>query len=516
MTQLTRFYCSTALIVAFSPQILMAEVSADDVWKNQQDYLATLGGELTSTVVRLGAGLSVSDMSLAFQLPFEIGSFKLSMPQFSLDEKADGTVEFHYPEPIRYGLDVDITGEGSFSGSIELTMLGHSMIATGEPGNITYTWSVERLDFTTKDIEIQTVKPGNEELEQFSLSGKGSFQDISGVAVIRVATMVEATSNYSMGHQEVLFTGEAENGRFNYAGGAAAVEAKTRITLPRTRMDILNLAAAFRDGLAFEVSSSTTGYHTSQITEEDGAVVGEQSNSTREQTLNYTLDRAGLKLTGVAEDMKIDVKPGKEIPFALKFSLDRAEAGVALPLMASSELQGVSYSLSLEGVEMAEDLWQLFDPEQRLPRGAITWTTNLSGKVLNKLDWLDVLTVKEVLESGEVPVEIHQLDLNELLIEMAGARLTGSGKAGFDNSDLESSGGIPKPSGVVDLVLSGGNGLLDNLVAMGLMSDQDAMGARMAVAVFTSPDPEAGDDVLKSHLEMTEDGQILANGQRIQ
>ena len=67
--------------------------------------------------------------------------------------------------------------------------------------------------------------------------------------------------------------------------------------------------------------------------------------------------------------------------------------------------------------------------------------------------------------------------------------------------------------GAVDLQLNGVNGLIDSLVAMGLMPQEQVMGARMMLGMFAT---SVGDDQLTSRLEVTADGQILANGQRLQ
>jgi len=85
----------------------------------------------------------------------------------------------------------------------------------------------------------------------------------------------------------------------------------------------------------------------------------------------------------------------------------------------------------------------------------------------------------------------------------------------FDNSDLRSFAGPPKPIGSVDLVLNGLNGLIDNLVSMGLTSAEEAMGVRMMLAAFTAPAPSSGQDVMKSTIEFTPEGHTLANGQRV-
>ena len=69
------------------------------------------------------------------------------------------------------------------------------------------------------------------------------------------------------------------------------------------------------------------------------------------------------------------------------------------------------------------------------------------------------------------------------------------------------------PAGTVNLKLVGGNTLLDTLVGMGLIPEDQAMGARMMTGMFARPGD--GEDTLVSTIEMKEDGSILANGQRI-
>ena len=49
---------------------------------------------------------------------------------------------------------------------------------------------------------------------------------------------------------------------------------------------------------------------------------------------------------------------------------------------------------------------------------------------------------------------------------------------------------------------------------MGIVSDQDAMGARMMMGMLAVPGD--GPDQLKSKIEINAAGHVLANGQRIQ
>ena len=55
---------------------------------------------------------------------------------------------------------------------------------------------------------------------------------------------------------------------------------------------------------------------------------------------------------------------------------------------------------------------------------------------------------------------------------------------------------------------------MDKLVAMGLLPQDQAMGARMMLGLFARPGE--GEDTLVSKIEVSGDGAISANGQRLQ
>ena len=61
--------------------------------------------------------------------------------------------------------------------------------------------------------------------------------------------------------------------------------------------------------------------------------------------------------------------------------------------------------------------------------------------------------------------------------------------------------------------MSGLNGLLDNLIKIGLIGESDAVSKRMMLAMFTRPGE--GPDTQVSDIEFQPGGTILANGQRI-
>jgi hypothetical protein len=67
--------------------------------------------------------------------------------------------------------------------------------------------------------------------------------------------------------------------------------------------------------------------------------------------------------------------------------------------------------------------------------------------------------------------------------------------------------------GSASFKLAGANTLLDRLISLGLIDQQQAMMARMTLG--SAAVPGEGDDVLVSEIELTPEGGIVANGQRL-
>ena len=164
---------------------------------------------------------------------------------------------------------------------------------------------------------MQTKGSDSNQLTGFSFSGRGSITDMSGEMQIRVAGLVETKSTTSLGRQEVLVNGETENNRFNFVDVAEAILVRSQVSLPRNSMDIMNLAAPLGDGLAFEASTTTPSYYTSQNVEINGEVVSEQSTRVGEQSALFALDKSGFRIIANLLDAQFDMLLAEDSPFAL-------------------------------------------------------------------------------------------------------------------------------------------------------------------------------------------------------
>jgi hypothetical protein len=156
-------------------------------------------------------------------------------------------------------------------------------------------------------------------------------------------------------------------------------------------------------------------------------------------------------------------------------------------------------------------LWGVFDPTGQLPRDPATVLVDLTGKARLLFDFLDPAAALQAADPNAAPAEFESLDINRLTIALAGAELTGNGAFTFKNDPAS---GSSTPVGGVNVKLVGGNGLLDKLVALNLVPEQDAMGARLMMGLLAVPGQEP--DTLTSKIEVNEDWHIFANGQRIQ
>jgi hypothetical protein len=197
------------------------------------------------------------------------------------------------------------------------------------------------------------------------------------------------------------------------------------------------------------------------------------------------------------------------VPVETPISMDEVVMSFGMPVVAT-EPSDYGLAMKFGNLVIGDAVWGMMDPGAVLARDPINLDVNLTGKA--KIDLLDLM---ESGENGTPPKSMPELisaDINTLALNLAGAAMTGTGAFTFDNS-MVAAGGPPMPLGAADLRLSGGNKLVDGLVALGVLSDDDAMGARMMMAMFGKPE---GEDVLTSKIEAKEGGAIFVNGQRIQ
>lgn len=512
-----KFKNSTALLsisfAALTAAPALADITADDIWNSYQEISKTVGGELTATPSRDGNKVKFTAPKLHFTLPITDRpiSVDLLYPTLSYINNTDGTVSMDLNGKQIYKLVVTGPAPENDGISVEFAMTYQDakLIASGTPNDITYSYNVGRLDFSLLDI----VADGIPQIKDLPHSIMGHASDMKGSSRITLGellSIINENETASMGYatEKTDAKGIQTNTTYSYGD----MKNQGVISLPTGGMSVMNLAAALEQGLSLQGSSrvSATGAQTTAVLNDQEVMSILISGGPA--TSNVSANSDAIDLAANFADTNLDLAITAEIPLAFKTDIGKTGFHFRLPLSASEDPQNFTLALNLEGMEFGESIWAQFDPAQVLPRDSASISADLTGQTTLFQDLMNFTKMME-LTPGEAPLELNSLTINDLLVSAAGASLTGAGDFTFNNDDLISFDGIPAPSGSADLQITGFNGLIDKVIQMGLVEESDAMGVRMMMGMFTVVGD--GEDTLNSKLEISENGQIHANGQRI-
>ncbi len=479
-----------------------ADVSAADVWSNQQSFYAAMGGTLNG---ELSADGTVSPVA-NFILPLGAGSFQVKMGSITLTENNDGSVEITYPSPLNLSVSGGIAGEGSFEASLVMTNGAYSSIATGVAGDIAYEtnatdWQIEVVNVTTDGVE------GSE----FSVSGAMTFDELSNTSRVTEGNLIDYTVTSNVGKSLGEFEFVVDNVRSVTTQTAEAVTSTASASLPVGGSDLMNLSQALRNGLSFNVQSEGGGNTSSTIVTLNGEVMNSQEHTTGPQTATISFDENGFAMDADAEGFGMVMNQPLLFPAPVEFAMEAISMAYKLPVNASEETQDFRVATSLQGITMDDSIWGLFDPAGQLPRDPAQISFDITGLGTNGLDLLDFAALSTL--AGPPPVQVDEVTIENLNIAAVGAEASAKGAMTFDWTDFQTFPGMPRPEGTVTINLNGANGLMDKLVAMGFLPEEELMMPRMMMGMFATP---VGEDMLETVVEVNSEGHLLANGQRLQ
>ncbi len=506
---ITKFNASAtsalALGLGLSGTAAFADLTAQDVWTDWKDYMSGFGYEIAGEESTSGDTLMIKDLDMAMDLPDASGSFSMSISEVSFTDTGDGTVKMTIPAVMPIVVSVDTPDAEDVDMKIDYVTDGFEMIASGDPDNLTYDYTASELSMVLKElvVEGETVDVGTAQMTLSALSGQSNIRN--GNIRMMDQTVAAGPVTYEMditdpeGEGRFVLNGKWDS--LNFSGGGSFPDG----------MDPNNMAAMLKAGFGFDGGFDHTGGAFNMNFQEDGETV-QINTSSQDGTARVAMDESQLLYDVSANNTNIQMAGG-EIPFPIEVAMAQSGFKLMMPVSKTDDEQDFAFGLTLGDFTMSDMLWGLFDSTAQLPRDPATIAMDLSGKAKLFFDIMDPEQMAGVETGGEMPGELNALTLNSLTVSAAGAELTGNGDFTFDNSDLTTFDGIPAPDGAVDLSLSGGNGLLDKLVAMGLLPEEQAMGARMMMGLFAVPGE--GDDMLNSKIEVKSDGQVLANGQRL-
>jgi hypothetical protein len=509
MPRLSRFAQSFALALCLPATAAFADLTAAGVWADWKAYVTDSGHRVNASEQTESGALTVTDLSVQIDLDdgADQGALDMTLPTLRFVENGDGSVSVEFPDTM--GIDLSMVPDSgeSMSASIRVTLADPVMTATGDPGDVTYDFAAAKTDVVMNNLTIDGVTL-SDDIARASMS----LENLAYItrSVLGTLRSVDQTATASAVTYQINFTDPdgAESFKLNgnirdlaFAGSGALP--------PETTSQDVN--AMLDDGFELDGTFTTQGGgYDMTFDGNDGSGTVNTTSQGADFSISFGPDGAGYSAAqrGVTVNMLLT-----ELPLPLSFAAAEMATNILLPVQQSEQEQDFSLGVALTGFAISDTIWGMFDPAGQLPRDPADLVIDLSGTAKVLFDILDPAQAEILDLTDTVPGELNTLTLNTLEVGAAGARLTGKGDFLFDNGDMVTFDGMPRPEGTLDLTLEGGNGLLDTLVGMGLLPPDQAMGARMMMGMFAVPGE--GADTLTSRIEINPEGQVLANGQRL-
>ena len=504
--RLTVLASASLLALAASAPAALAQVTAAEVWENWKALMQASGPDVTLTVGAeevAGDTLTIRDLKVTSTDP----EFVMTMDYGThvLTGRDDGTVQVTLPET--YVIDIaPVPGAGMPAPDVRITVrqTGADVVVSGSADDLT-------TDYTAASMAVT--------LDEMSMEGEPVDFDM-GVEVNGIAASyrtvgtdaLDITSRFTADEAVITASGtppEPDQGPFAMTARLSALEGDASGLFGAAMFASPDLGEAlaqgFRVNSAFRHGAATYQIETDQPME--GRVVvrgGSDSGS-----LNFGLDDGGITYGGGNTGLKLAVEAAAMPLPDLSAQIGETGFNLTVPLQQSDEPQDFGLLVQMKELAVSNTLWNLADPASILPRDPATLVIDLAGKARWLVDILDPDVSAQPMDAA--PGEIHAFDIRSLELSVAGASLTGSGAFTFDNTDLATFDGVPRPEGALDLRLSGGNGLIGRLAQMGLLPQDQVLGAQMILGLFARPTGE--DDVVTSRIEVDATGPLVANGQ---
>lgn len=480
-----------------------ADVTAEQVWENWRGLSGDMGQTVvTSAETRSGDRLIVSGAVFTLTDPQAVITSRIDEIVFR--ERGDGTVEVTMSPAVALSAVRSGTPDKDMNLDITLRQEGLTIIVTDEAEGLRHDIVANRLTTSLDRIEAED--------DDTVMSGTAVIEDLTGTYLVGGGATDLVRSALDVAR--VTIDMEAESARDNAALKLNAVLNDMQFSGEMREITAMIDAAEARKGLPegfglqgrYLIGSSSLKM---DFTGPDGPVL--TSIDSGASTLDLLFNDETLRYDAAGGPTTILVKgPSAPVPEA-RLSIDAARLGFAMPTARTDAPQDISAITRFEGLTLGPDLWSLFDPSGLLPRDPLDLIVDIAGKARFLVDPFDPAAMAAA--GAEQPIELHDLDLRQLLLSGLGAKVTGTGGFTFDNSDLISYDGFPKPVGEINLTIDGANQLIDRLSTLGLLPQNEAMNFRMLLGLFARP----GDtpDSLTSKIEMRPDGTVHANGQRL-
>ncbi len=461
------FTAPFAIAATLLASTAMAEVTAQQVWddwKANMDLYGDTGLTIGSEVAGPGT-VTVTDIAMSM----DDGDMTVdaNMGNLVFTENGDGTVSVTMSEeyPIVMTWD-DYNGDPSSSLSMALRQTGLTMTVSGDPSALSYDMRVQRYALELTEItEYDEVIPVTAFLALNNLTGTYTSTPgaLRGLDYALSATTVDLLFDVNLPEEDAVV---------NVAGQIADLSLNAAMTIPEgldfagdpQDMDVsgLDVSGGYTfGGMAYTADVDVDGEQLAGTATAEGG------------SLDFAFSEAGVSYDTMLSGLNVSAQTIPDFPFPVDVSIAEYGVGFAMPLSRSDEPQDVRTSITLSGLTVNDEIWGLVDPAGQLGRDPITAQIAVSGQMKWLFDLLDPAQ-QSAMNNSDMPAEIYALNIDTLQLNALGAEVTGGGAFTFDNTDLNTIPGVPRPQGQANVVVTGANQLMDTLVSMGLIAEEDS------------------------------------------
>lgn len=499
-------FAATLASALFLAAAARAEITADQLWAAWQAGATRSGQTITAAgITRSGNALRLDAVTLTATQPG--ASTRTRLDWIVLEETGDGRVRVGIaPEARVSGSFTDARGETArLDATLRLDRAG--IVASGTPDELVQILTAERIT-----------------LEGLSVAGAGGVVS-PGTATGHLSQVKTRYVSMPSGPDRMSVAGSASAKQARLAVRAENPADGARIALDVALDDLAwrfdnMLAAVPEDGnplragvrVALDVTYSTA---LSRIEADSAAGGGRMRVETQSGAgaVSVGLDAGTLRYAATAGAVGYALA-APDLPFdALTAEIGTAEVKLQLPLGPVGGTGDFSLGIGLRDVVPGPEVWTLIDPLGGLDRGPGRLELALSGRLRILGDMLAQAApgMAGALAGASPPAELAALTLERLALTAAGAGVTGNGALDFPPGAPELATGVRAAEGQLRFTFTGADALLEKLGKLGIVPENQVMGLRMMLAMFTVPGPEPESMVVE--LAFTPEGRILANGE---
>lgn len=523
---------SALALVALSAPAL-ADVTPADVWQGWVDYYQKNGYTVTEGSRDEAADrLTVKDAVFSFNAPS--ATVKFTMPQIDFAATGDGKVKATLPPSMSAQIETKDGEDKPVTMDATIATTGAEIVSSGTPSDMTSVTSIGNMAITLNSLKADDVS--------FDKPMTLTMADIKANQHIVNAGAMDMTYDVKTGRADLNadFTGKDKQGRdgtikFKWGTDSLATDGTGKIPagadmgkeMAAALRAGLNLKGNFQIGaqtfdLDMDLPASDTGEEMAEpgtpATEPAAPAAGAEDKRTQVKltgkadgaTGSMGLASEGLQYQVDSDAMSVEMH-SSDVPFPVKYGLNNVSMNLAMPVSKSDQAQPFKLAYSIGGLTLGDELWKMVDAESKLPHDPVDLDIDVTGKALLNVDLMDEKAMAE-LENAENPAspgDVTELTINQIALKALGASV-------FAKGALTSEKGmsVSEPVGTINARYEGVNGLIDKLVAAGLVPQDQVQGVRMMLMMFAKPETE-GKDVLVTDLEFKEGGQVFANGQQV-